>query len=114
MCAYALHVRICEPKGDGISSLENLLDSTVLRFTVWIVAVVACVGNAFVLISRLLIKESNIVHSFYIKNLSLADLLMGIYLFIIAAYDVHFRGDYIRQDNIWRHSWQCNFCGFLR
>lgn len=31
LCSLALHVRVCEPKGDGISSVEHLLDSLVLR-----------------------------------------------------------------------------------
>lgn len=53
------------------------------------------------------------VHSFFIKNLALADLLMGIYLFIIAYHDTLFRGEYIRHEESWRGSWQCNFCGLL-
>ncbi|GAB6027654.1 Relaxin insulin-like peptide receptor [Chamberlinius hualienensis] len=113
MCGYALHVRVCEPKSDGISSLENLLDNVILRVCVWIVAAIACVGNLLVLIGRLLINELNQVHSFYIKSLSVSDFLMGIYLFIIASYDVHFRGRYIQVDEEWRHSWQCQFSGFL-
>lgn len=38
---------------------------------------------------------------------------MGIYLFIIAYFDAFFRGNFIRHEDIWRHSWQCNFSGFL-
>uniref|UniRef100_A0AAG5D3K0 Leucine rich immune protein (Coil-less) n=1 Tax=Anopheles atroparvus TaxID=41427 RepID=A0AAG5D3K0_ANOAO len=30
-CKAALHVRVCEPKGDGISSNRHLLDNPVLR-----------------------------------------------------------------------------------
>ncbi len=53
------------------------------------------------------------MHSFFIKNLALADLLMGLYLFIIAYYDASFRGEYIRHEENWRNSWQCNFSGLL-
>ena len=53
------------------------------------------------------------VHSFFIKNLALSDLVMGIYLFIIAYHDVLFRGEYIRHEEQWRNSWQCNFSGLL-
>lgn len=35
------------------------------------------------------------------------------YLFIIAYFDFSFRGEYIRHEDAWRHSWQCNFSGFL-
>ncbi|KAK3850359.1 hypothetical protein Pcinc_042933 [Petrolisthes cinctipes] len=113
LCSLALHVRVCEPKGDGISSVEHLLDSLVLRISVWVMGVLACVGNLLVLVGRLVVKEPNRVHSFYIKNLSLSDFLMGVYLFVIASHDAYFRGAYIRHEYTWRRSWQCNLCGFL-
>ncbi|XP_054715667.1 relaxin receptor 1-like [Uloborus diversus] len=113
LCSLALHVRVCEPRGDGISSIAHLLDSVVLRVSVWGVAVVAGLGNLAVLVGRLLLSEPNEVHSFYIKNLSLADLLMAAYLFVIAGYDLAFRGEYIHHEARWRHSWQCSLCGFL-
>ncbi|CAG2113317.1 unnamed protein product, partial [Medioppia subpectinata] len=113
LCSYAMHVRICEPRGDGISSFQHLLDNVVLRVSVWIVALVACVGNLFVLIGRMMMHEMNEVHSFFIKNLALADLLMSLYLFIIAYHDNLFRGEYIRHEERWRGSWQCNLCGLL-
>ncbi|GFY70601.1 relaxin receptor 1 [Trichonephila inaurata madagascariensis] len=113
LCSLALHVRVCEPRGDGISSIAHLLDSVVLRVSVWLVAFVAGLGNVAVLVGRFLLAEPNEVHSFYIKNLSLADLLMSVYLFVIAAYDVAFRGHYIHHETNWRHSWQCSLCGFL-
>ncbi|KAG8182163.1 hypothetical protein JTE90_017117 [Oedothorax gibbosus] len=113
LCSLALHVRVCEPRGDGISSIAHLLDSVVLRVSVWLVACVAGLGNIAVLVGRFLFVEPNEVHSFYIKNLSLADLLMSLYLFVIGAYDLVFRGEYIHHEENWRHSWQCNMCGFL-
>ncbi|KAH9381845.1 hypothetical protein HPB48_020006 [Haemaphysalis longicornis] len=113
MCSLVLHVRVCEPRGDGISSLAHLLDNVVLRVSVWVVAIVACAGNLLVLVGRVMFREHNEVHSFYIKNLALADLLMGVYLLIIAAHDVRFRGEYIRHDFRWRRSWSCNACGLL-
>ena len=93
--------------------MAHLLDSVVLRVSVWLVAVIAGLGNLAVLVGRLLLLEPNEVHSFYIKNLSLADLLMALYLFTIAAHDLAFRGYYIHHEASWRHSWQCSLCGFL-
>ncbi|XP_075551631.1 uncharacterized protein LOC142585057 isoform X2 [Dermacentor variabilis] len=113
LCSSALHVRVCEPRGDGISSLAHLLDSVVLRVAVWVVALVACLGNLLVLVGRLVLREPNAVHSFYIKNLALADLIMGVYLFVIASHDVAFRGEYIRHDLRWRRSVGCSVSGFL-
>ncbi|KAL1436175.1 hypothetical protein MTO96_010912 [Rhipicephalus appendiculatus] len=113
MCSMALHVRVCEPRGDGISSLAHLLDNVVLRVAAWIVAIIACAGNLLVLVGRVMFREHNEVHSFYIKNLALADLLMGVYLLVIAAHDVRFRGEYIRHDYRWRHSWGCSASGLI-
>ena len=76
-------------------------------------ACLACIGNLVVLISRNMMKEKNKAHSFYIKNLSVSDFLMGVYLFYIAAMDLHLRGEYILHQNSWRRSWQCDLCGKL-
>ncbi|XP_021924752.1 relaxin receptor 2-like [Zootermopsis nevadensis] len=112
-CSAAVHVRVCEPRGDGISSLQHLLDSVVLRASVWVMAILACAGNTLVLLGRLVAREPNPVHSLYIKTLALADLLMGVYLMIIAGADWHYRDIYIKHDFQWRHSSICNACGFL-
>lgn len=113
LCSSAPKVLICKPRGDGISSIEHLLDKVILRFSVWTMASVACIGNFFVLMSRVLLKEPNEIHSFFIKNLSLADLLMSVYLVIIATQDIIFRGKYMLYQPQWKKSWLCRFCGFL-
>ncbi|XP_046738344.1 relaxin receptor 2-like [Diprion similis] len=113
MCQAAQWVRVCEPKGDGISSLQHLLDNPILRASVWMMAICACTGNILVLLGRLLARESNAVHSLYIRNLALSDLLMGLYLILIAAADIMYRGCYIDHEEAWRHSFRCNLCGFL-
>ncbi|XP_046589570.1 relaxin receptor 2 [Neodiprion lecontei] len=113
MCRAAQWVRVCEPKGDGISSLQHLLDNPILRASVWMMAICACSGNILVLLGRLLARESNAVHSLYIRNLALSDLLMGLYLILIAAADIMYRGCYIDHEEAWRHSFRCNLCGFL-
>ncbi|KAK9720503.1 Leucine rich repeat [Popillia japonica] len=110
-CIAAPHVRVCYPKGDGISSYEHLLHNPILRASVWVMATVGCVGNIVVLLGRLIIPTNNVVHSLYIKNLSFSDLLMGIYLFTIAGVDQHYRGVYLQHEYNWRHSSLCNICG---
>jgi hypothetical protein len=73
--------------------------------------VVGVVGNAFVILSRLLVREKNRVHSFYIKNLAFADLLMGLFLLSIASHDVSFRGHFLAKQHAWRHSLTCQWSG---
>ncbi|GJQ84561.1 GPRGPH [Trypoxylus dichotomus] len=110
-CIAAPHVRVCYPKGDGISSYEHLLHNPVLRASVWVMAAVGCVGNIIVLLGRLLVPTNNVVHSLYIKNLAFSDLLMGVYLFAIAGADQNYRGVYLQHEYEWRHSSLCNICG---
>ncbi|XP_038059677.1 relaxin receptor 2-like isoform X1 [Patiria miniata] len=113
LCGYAPHVRLCMPKSDGISTAENLLANNLLRFAVWFVALLASLGNAFVLLARCFVKEDKKTHSFFIMNLAVADLLMGLYLLIIGIHDVIFRGVYILHDLAWRTSSVCKLSGFL-
>ena len=70
LCRYAPAVRVCHPRGDGISSIANLLDIVVLRVFIWLVALVTCSGNVFVMVCRLLCREEKNVHSLFIKNLA--------------------------------------------
>ena len=113
MCTYALHVRNCQPKGDGISNREHLLANLLLRICVWLIAITACIGNGLVILGRVLIKEDDQIHSFLIKNLAIADTIMGIYLFIIATKDAIYRGEYILHEKAWRSSWLCSASGIL-
>ncbi|XP_022100794.1 relaxin receptor 2-like isoform X2 [Acanthaster planci] len=113
LCGYAPHVRLCMPKSDGISTAENLLGNILLRFAVWFVALLASLGNAFVLLARCFVNEDKKTHSFFIMNLAVADLLMGLYLLIIGIHDVIFRGSYILHDLTWRNSSVCKLSGFL-
>ncbi|XP_025099532.1 relaxin receptor 2-like [Pomacea canaliculata] len=112
-CVYAQHAVECEPRGDGISSRENLLESLILRVCVWLVAILSCAGNVVVFLGRFVLREDNQIHSFFIKNLSLADMLMGVYLLVIGAKDLEFRGQYLLRDEEWRNSWECDVCGVL-
>ena len=51
--------------------------------------------------------------SYLLSNLAVSDFLMGIYMMIIGATDVHYRGDYARHDTSWRQSKLCTLAGFL-
>jgi hypothetical protein len=113
MCSYVPSNVHCQPFGDGISSRYNLLENGFLRIMVWLVAIFACFGNLLVLLGRSLLREDNQVHSFYIKNLSFADMIMGIYLIIIGYHDQKFRGNYLIEDEGWRSSVTCDTCGIL-
>ncbi|XP_054846265.1 relaxin receptor 1 [Eublepharis macularius] len=112
-CGYAPHVRSCKPNTDGISSFENLLASILQRVFVWVVSAVTCFGNIFVICMRPYIRSENKLHAMSIMSLCCADCLMGIYLFVIGAFDLKYRGEYNRHAQLWMDSIQCQLVGSL-
>ncbi|XP_070361088.1 relaxin receptor 1 isoform X12 [Equus asinus] len=112
-CRYAPHVRSCKPNTDGISSLENLLASIIQRVFVWVVSAVTCFGNIFVICMRPYIRSENKLHAMSIISLCCADCLMGIYLFVIGAFDLKFRGEYNKYAQLWMESIHCQLVGSL-
>uniref|UniRef100_A0A7M4ETU5 Relaxin family peptide receptor 1 n=1 Tax=Crocodylus porosus TaxID=8502 RepID=A0A7M4ETU5_CROPO len=112
-CGYAPHVRSCKPNTDGISSFENLLASIIQRVFVWVVSAVTCFGNIFVICMRPYIRSENKLHAISIMSLCCADCLMGIYLFVIGAFDLKFRGEYNKHAQLWMDSTQCQLVGSL-
>ncbi|KAG9510447.1 Relaxin receptor 1, partial [Fragariocoptes setiger] len=112
-CHFASHVRVCRPLTDGLSSAQHLLVFPVLRFAVWIVALVCCIGNIVVLIWRHVSRREDRIVSVFIKNLSVADLMMGVYLLAIGWHDVEFRDQYKWRAVAWMSSWPCTAIGFL-
>ncbi|XP_008852540.1 relaxin receptor 1 isoform X3 [Nannospalax galili] len=112
-CGYAPHVRSCKPNTDGISSLENLLASIIQRVFVWVVSAITCFGNLFVICMRPYIRSENKLHAMSIISLCCADCLMGIYLFVIGAFDLKFRGEYNKHAQPWMESVHCQLMGSL-
>lgn len=103
----------CLPPADEISSCEDLMSSPVQRSFLWVLGVVALLGNLFVIAWRLKTKNCNPVSSTLILSLGCADLLMGVYLIVIASVDIYYRGRYIQNSDVWRASALCKLCGFL-
>ncbi|XP_043486966.1 LOW QUALITY PROTEIN: relaxin receptor 1-like [Polistes fuscatus] len=110
---YASKVQKCAPATDGLSSLTHLLSTSMLKGAVWGISCVTFIGNAFVLWERFTAKDENRVLSILIKNLAVSDMLMGVYLFIIALVDLQFRDNYNKEANSWMSSWACTFLGVL-
>ena len=84
-----------------------------VQVCVWILGLAALIGNLFVILTRVVVKEDNEVHSFLLTNLAMSDLLMGIYLLIIAIKDVQWQGEYFLHDFKWRSGVPCALTGVL-
>ena len=105
----------CDVPTDEISSCEDLLQSRTNRVFLWFIGVLSLLGNVFCLVVRVCLKSSTSISSFFVlvTNLSVADLLLGVYLGMIGVADSLFRGKYLFYDAQWKHSVACKVAGFL-
>lgn len=104
----------CTPEpADPFFPCDDLMDSSLLRVGVWIVFLLALLGNAtviFVIITR----SSRIdVSRFLICNLAVADICMGVYLGLLAIVDASTRGNFRSYGVEWQLSSGCKTAGFL-
>ena len=102
-----------------ISSADELIQSDFIRAVVWIITFVTVFGNAYVIASTIKILKNKSLHKMLrtnhilIINLSIADFIMGIYLFIISVQSARFSGFYGSVDLEWRSSNLCTAAGGL-
>ena len=105
----------CHAPSDPLSSCSNLLENKLLRILVWVMGVCSMLGNIGVIVSHLISRKTIKRKSYarLVTQLRISDLLMGIYLLIIASKDVQFQGEFVWHDTDWRHSDLCRAAGFL-
>ena len=60
------------------------MKNNTLQICIWILGILAFLGNLFVIIWRIIDKEENKVNCFLLTNLAVADMFMGVYLLTIA------------------------------
>ena len=117
ICCYAKQhnpsVTCISKVNDGFSSCDELLKNTVLKYSIWILGIMALAGNFVVIIWRSVAKDTNKVNSFLLTNLAVADFLMGVYMLIIAYKDTLWHGEYFKHDFGWRASDLCKFAGVI-
>lgn len=93
---------VCRPAPDAFNPCEDLMGNWWLRAAVWVVVVAAVLGNSAVLVVLLSSRFRMTVPKFLMCNLALADLIMGIYLLLIAAMDAVSIGAYFNHAIDWQ------------
>ena len=92
-----------------------LLSVTTLSIFTWILGLFATLGNGFVLLWRQ-VKDGgreNKVQAILLSNLALSDLLMGIYMIIIAAADAYYGQYFPMNAEEWRTGFICRIASTL-
>ncbi|OWF43884.1 G-protein coupled receptor GRL101 [Mizuhopecten yessoensis] len=105
----------CFAPADLISSCSNLIGSDFLRVCLWVIGLLALVGNIFVIIYRFVIDKGDLKksQSIFVINLSISDLIMGIYMILIGSVDTYYSGNYVVHDSNWRQGTLCVTAGCL-
>lgn len=91
---------------------ERLLADVALACFTWVIGFSALFGNMAVLVWRNLRKEQeNRIQSILLRNLAMADFLMGLYMIIIASADASFSVYFPMQSEMWRSGAVCKLAG---
>ncbi|RDD37289.1 G-protein coupled receptor GRL101-like protein [Trichoplax sp. H2] len=116
-CMVPAKVTTCQPIAiELLSSCQHLLSHLSLRLYIWIVGGVAFIGNILVFCFHW--KNSckgrpKQVFRLLLFNLTVADFLMSIYLFIIAIADQFYHNHYGQYSENWLRSTPCLLAFFL-
>ena len=103
----------CTPLPDAFNPCEDVMGNAYLRVLVWFVVILAFVGNLVVLVITFSSRYKFTVPKFLMCNLSFSDLLMGLYLLLLAGVDAAWAGEYFNFAVQWQYEGGCSFAGFL-
>ena len=100
------------PLSDYLTCSRLLTNRPLLTF-MWLFGCCAIIGNAMVLYLRIVEKEQNKVQSLLLGHLAMSDLLMGIYMIIMASADVFYKEFFPMSAELWRTGTLCKIAGAL-
>ncbi|KAK6971008.1 G-protein coupled receptor GRL101 [Biomphalaria glabrata] len=105
----------CEAEEQTLSTCEDLIGDFLKRVLLWIVAICAVFGNMITLGYRISFERAtlHLTYVLFVTCLGVSDLLMGVYLVIIASVDVVYRDVYIVYEMSWKQSTLCQIAGTL-
>ncbi|XP_067129760.1 LOW QUALITY PROTEIN: follicle-stimulating hormone receptor-like [Centruroides vittatus] len=103
----------CLPVPGPFLPCEDLFGWWTLRCGVWVVFLLAMLGNGTVVTVLLFGRSRMDVPRFLVCNLAIADFFMGIYLGILAVVDASTLGEFKMHAILWQTSAGCQIAGFL-
>lgn len=99
----------CYPKPDALNPCEDIMGYDWLRISVWLVISTALFGNTAVLVVLIANRSDTTVPRFLMMNLAFSDLLMAVYLLLLASSDLQSTGFYFN----YAYDWQRGKINFL-
>ena len=117
LCCISKFVDQCLVKQTGISSCEHLISPLLLQVTIWINGITVIALNLAVVYYRLSTKKSrkkwSAYTNVYIINTACADVMMGVYVIILAVTNTSYRGIYAAFSWSWRTSNMCRILSVM-
>ena len=101
---------------DSFASCETLFRNRAPRECLWVIGIMSLVGAVFVIVWRLVFRETkkkNKIQSIMLIHLAGSDGLMGVYLITIGVVDAIWAGEYYLHDYYWRSSLTCQITGAI-
>ncbi|XP_032353381.1 lutropin-choriogonadotropic hormone receptor isoform X4 [Camelus ferus] len=103
----------CAPEPDAFNPCEDIMGYNFLRVLIWLINILAIMGNVTVLFVLLTSRYKLTVPRFLMCNLSFADFCMGLYLLLIASVDAQTKGQYYNHAIDWQTGNGCSAAGFF-
>lgn len=103
----------CVPLPGPFLPCHDLFDWWTLRCGVWIVFLLAMLGNGTVVFVLVFSRSKMDVPRFLVCNLAAADFFMGVYLGFLAVVDASTLGEFRKYAIPWQMSAGCQLAGFL-
>ncbi|KAM9187401.1 LOW QUALITY PROTEIN: lutropin-choriogonadotropic hormone receptor [Dugong dugon] len=103
----------CAPEPDAFNPCEDIMGYDFLRVLIWLINILAVMGNMTVLFVLLTSRYRLTVPRFLMCNLSFADFCMGLYLLLIASVDSQTKGQYYNHAIDWQTGSGCSAAGFF-
>ncbi|XP_039306048.1 lutropin-choriogonadotropic hormone receptor isoform X2 [Solenopsis invicta] len=103
----------CLPQPGPFLPCQDLFDWWTLRCGVWIVFLLAMLGNGTVVFVLIFSRSKMDVPRFLVCNLAAADFFMGVYLGLLAVVDASTLGEFRMYAIPWQMSAGCQLAGFL-
>ena len=118
MCCYFDHLQECTTIEEQplLFNCGSMMQNTLLRISMWLLALSALFGNLLVFIWRLQAEtrsDIQTVQAIFTANLAFSDLLMGFYMLFLAIADVYYGNEFHKFSDFWRESIPCRVASFL-
>lgn len=109
-----IHSDVCHAPTDPLSSCSDLMGEEFKRALLWLAGLLAVFGNLIVIVYRIRWTRPLLMKAYgmFVVHLAVSDVIMGIYLLIIASADVYYRNVYVWYERQWRKHTVCQIAGF--